>query len=240
MPDFRYFVLLVALLASGGPSRTSRSHKVDGGTLPARAVHSKPDGGIPPDRVEPDAGAAASLPAYTEQDAGAPALPATHMELDAGAAAFPPGSAAPDVFASLPRSVCPPPGASVYILPVEPKPDAGTLTFTDSTGKEIHWPERATPIVLLEGSAVVAANAALQHLVASFAKERPNACTLSAKAMDVMVSEQGGLYFVQIYQRVDRCGFRPLHPYASMWNDWFELYAVSPEGKVLARYPYCP
>jgi hypothetical protein len=52
------------------------------------------------------------------------------------------------------------------------------------------------------------------------------------------VGEEGGLYFVEIRQRLDKCGFLTLGPSAAF--DWFELYAVSPDGKVLARYPYFP
>lgn len=243
MLDLRYFILLVAFLAGGGPSRSSRSYKVDAGTPRARAAHAKPDGGIPvlpAARIDPDAGTAALSAAHLEQDAGAVALPVAGGEPDAGAAVLSVAGGEPDEGDFVLRSVCSWPDAGVYILPDYPSSDAGTLTFTDGIGREIHWPERARPIAVLEGSAVIAAHAALQHLVKSFAKERPNACTLSAKAMDVMVSEHDGIYFVHINQRVDRCGFRPLVLGTSMFMDWFELYAVSPEGKVLARYPYCP
>ncbi|PTL85345.1 hypothetical protein DAT35_01075 [Vitiosangium sp. GDMCC 1.1324] len=90
----------------------------------------------------------------------------------------------------------------------------------------------------MDGPAVLAAHAALQQLLASFPKEYARTCSHSAKAMEVLVGEQGGIYFVQINQRVEKCG-----GYAPGFNltfDWFELYAVSPDGKVLARYPYFP
>ncbi|KFE67232.1 hypothetical protein DB31_8585 [Hyalangium minutum] len=38
---------------------------------------------------------------------------------------------------------------------------------------------------------------------------------------------------------MDKCGWK-VPPGFSTEMDWFELYAVSPEGKVLARYPYSP
>jgi hypothetical protein len=60
-------------------------------------------------------------------------------------------------------------------------------------------------------------------------------CDASPKAMDVLVFEGGGMYIVTIKRRLDRCGgFDP------SFNNAFppEIYAVSLEGRVLARYPY--
>ncbi|KFA92234.1 hypothetical protein Q664_16680 [Archangium violaceum Cb vi76] len=90
----------------------------------------------------------------------------------------------------------------------------------------------------MDGPAVLAAHAALQRLLSSFPKEYAETCSHSAKAMEVLVGEEGGLYFVQINQRVEKCG--GFAPGFNLTLDWFELYAVSPDGKVLARYPYHP
>lgn len=49
----------------------------------------------------------------------------------------------------------------------------------------IEWPEELRPLATLDGPAVVAANAALQHLLASFPKESARSCSHSAKAMEV-------------------------------------------------------
>ncbi|PTL77939.1 hypothetical protein DAT35_41990 [Vitiosangium sp. GDMCC 1.1324] len=90
----------------------------------------------------------------------------------------------------------------------------------------------------MDGPAVLAAHAALQRLLASFPKEYAGDCSYSARAMEVTVGQSGGLYFVEINRRVDKCGWAV--PGFDPSLHWFELYAVSPDGKVLARYPYNP
>ena len=78
----------------------------------------------------------------------------------------------------------------------------------------------------------------MQQVLARFPPEYMGTCSYSAKALDVLVGQEGDTYFVRINRRVDRCG-----RVASGFNtalDWFELYAVSAEGRVLARYPYFP
>ena len=46
-----------------------------------------------------------------------------------------------------------------------------------------------------------------------------------------------GVYFVRVDRRLDRCGW----PAGSQLElDWFELCAVSPEGKLLARRTFMP
>ncbi|WP_240360098.1 hypothetical protein [Pyxidicoccus caerfyrddinensis] len=94
------------------------------------------------------------------------------------------------------------------------------------------------PLATLDGPAVLAAHAALQQLLSSFPKESAGTCSHSAKAMEVVVGQEGGLYFVRINQRVEKCG--GFAPGFNLTLDWFELYAVSPEGQVLARYPFQP
>jgi hypothetical protein len=69
-------------------------------------------------------------------------------------------------------------------------------------------------------------------------KEYAGTCSYSANALEVIIGEEGGLYFVRINQRADKCG--RFAPGTNLSLDWFELYAVSPDGKVLARYPYYP
>lgn len=102
----------------------------------------------------------------------------------------------------------------------------------------VHWPDDVRPLATLDGPAVLAAHAALQHLLARFPKEDAGSCYHSAKAMEVIVGHEGGVYFVRINQRAEKCG--RFAPGVILSPDWFELYAVSPEGKVLARYPYYP
>ncbi|WP_233595753.1 MULTISPECIES: hypothetical protein [Corallococcus] len=62
-------------------------------------------------------------------------------------------------------------------------------------------------------------------------------CTTSPRSLEVIVGSQDGWYFVRVNRRVDKCpGYAN---FTALEFDWFELYAVSPEGK-LERYPYFP
>ncbi len=119
-----------------------------------------------------------------------------------------------------------------------PMPDAGTATPPARGPASIQWPEELQPLATLDGPAILAAHAALQRVLERLPKEQKGTCAFSAKAMEVLVGQQGGLYFVRINQRLDRCGRAPPGLNASF--DWFELYAVSPEGQILERYPYHP
>ena len=103
----------------------------------------------------------------------------------------------------------------------------------------LRWPEEdeLRLLTLLDGRAIVAAHAAIQEQRARFAKEDKKYaghCDYSPKAMDVVIFEGKDLYIVRINRRLDRCGWA--HP---SLNNVFEpeFYAVSPEGRVLARYP---
>lgn len=116
--------------------------------------------------------------------------------------------------------------------------DAGTLALPDAAQSPIKWPEDLQPLATLDGPAVLAANAALQHVLERLPKEYKRRCAYSARAMEVIVGQQGGLYFVRINRRLDKCG--RASPGFSAGFDWFELYAVSPDGQVLERYPYHP
>jgi hypothetical protein len=93
-------------------------------------------------------------------------------------------------------------------------------------------------LATLDGRAIVAAHAAMQHLLDRLAKEDKRYvghCNYSPKAMDVIVGEGGGMYIVRINRRVDRCGRVDASFNAAL--DWLELYAVSQDGRILARYP---
>ncbi|WP_244237394.1 hypothetical protein [Corallococcus llansteffanensis] len=89
----------------------------------------------------------------------------------------------------------------------------------------------------LDGPAVLAAHAAMQRVLSDYPKEYAKSCAFSARGLEVIVGEERGMYFVRVRQRPDRCGWAPG---TVLGFDEFELYAVSPEGKVLARYPYLP
>ncbi|MGE6758611.1 hypothetical protein ACQKGO_11400 [Corallococcus interemptor] len=111
--------------------------------------------------------------------------------------------------------------------------------FPDATivAEGIQWPDDLQPLATLDGPAVLAAHAALQRRLSRYPKEYAKSCAFSAKGMEVIVGEERGIYFVRINPRPDKCGWAPGTVLA---YDEFELYAVSPEGKVLARYPHMP
>jgi hypothetical protein len=111
-------------------------------------------------------------------------------------------------------------------------------TATPLPPEPLRWPEEVRPLATLDAPAILAANAALQHVLARIPKEYTGSCDYSAKAMEVVIGQEAGLYFVRVNLRADRCGV--VLPEGAIGFDWFELYAVSPEGKVLARYPFSP
>ncbi|GMT98373.1 hypothetical protein KH5H1_24920 [Corallococcus caeni] len=109
--------------------------------------------------------------------------------------------------------------------------------MTGASDGGIPWPTDLRPLATLEGPAVLAANAALQRVLASLSKQDAGACESSARSLDVVVGLEKGIYFVRVDRRLDRCGW----PVGSQLEfDWFELYAVSPEGKVLGRRAFMP
>lgn len=101
----------------------------------------------------------------------------------------------------------------------------------------IQWPDDLQPLATLDGPAVLAAHAAMQRVLSGYPKEYAKSCAFSARGLEVIVGEERGLYFVRVQQRPDRCGWAPG---TVLGFDEFELFAVSPEGKVLARYPHHP
>lgn len=126
--------------------------------------------------------------------------------------------------------------------PVPTSPDAGSNLDAGSvpgvqSAESIPWPKDLKPLATLDGSAVVAAHAALQQVLARFPKGTANTCEFSARSLDVVVGHEAGMYFVRIDRRPERCGW---NPGASLEFDWFELYAVSSDGRVIARYPHAP
>ena len=120
------------------------------------------------------------------------------------------------------------------------KANSGVGGFKPVAAGDFHWPEEVQTLATLDGPAVLAAHVALQDLLARLAKQGlPKSCGYSAKAMEVIVGEGDGMYIVLINQRMDKCGWQ-VPPGFSTDTDWFEQYAVSPDGKILAHYPYAP
>lgn len=115
-------------------------------------------------------------------------------------------------------------------------PDAGAPSTQEAP---IPWPKQdLPPLATLEGPAIQAAQAVLQEVLKRFPKESEGQCAFSAKALEVVIGQEAGWYFVRINRRVDRCpGFGP--GVTGLETDWFELFAVSPSGAI-QRYPYHP
>lgn len=115
--------------------------------------------------------------------------------------------------------------------------DAGTVAPA-VTAQPIQWPEEIRPLATLEGPAILAAHTALQQAMKRFPKERTKECAFSAQALEVAVGYEAGLYFVQVNRRVDKCpGFAPG---VTLEFDWFEVYAIAPDGRLLERAPFHP
>jgi hypothetical protein len=104
----------------------------------------------------------------------------------------------------------------------------------------MRWPEEARLLTLLDGRAIVAAHAAVQDLLGRFAMKGirfSERCDAKSKAMDVLIFEGEGMYIIRINPRVDRCDGSDPSFNAGLGS---ALYAVSPDGKVLARVPSTP
>lgn len=141
--------------------------------------------------------------------------------------------------AEVPPSNSPGGDAGVVVSPPVPSgADAGPPRNPASDAGHVHWPENLRPLAILDGPAVLAAHAVLQQVLSRFPKEYVGSCSYSAKAMEVIVGEEGGVYFVRVNRREDKCGW--VAPGVNTDLDWFEMYAVSPEGRILERYPYFP
>ena len=90
----------------------------------------------------------------------------------------------------------------------------------------------------LDGSAILASHAALQDVVSRFPRDRRNECIFTARALEVVVGKGKGIYIVRVNRRVDHC--EGIGPGGNFELDGFELYAVSPEGRIIERYQYSP
>lgn len=219
-------ILVTALLVDGGTAAPrTKAPKASAKTTVSRSVTPKGnrESATPrPVPAETDAGTTTPQPVPSEVDAGATISSPSLVETDAGTMS---PTAQEDAGAVAPRP------------PVQEQ-DAGPASAQSISAGGIHWPDDVRPLATLDGAAVLAAQAALQRVLARVPKEYAGTCSWSPKAMEVIVGQEGELYFVRINRRVDKCGHYAPGSHVSL--DWFELYAVSPEGQVLARYPYSP
>jgi hypothetical protein len=137
-----------------------------------------------------------------------------------------------------PSSNAKPDAGLVSPQPGSPVPDAGIAALPAGTTPSIPWPkEELRPLATLDGPAILAAHAALQEALKRFPKESAGKCAFSPRSLETVIGYEAGWYFVRVNRRVDRCpGFGPG---VALEFDWFELYAISPEGRI-ERYPYHP
>lgn len=117
--------------------------------------------------------------------------------------------------------------------PVGPRTDAGASTAQPASDGGIRWPEEMLPLAILDGPAIAASNAAMQHLQARLKQKHGEACLAPVSAMQVLVGREAELYFVRIELHGGRCGAAD----AGAGTDEVVLYAVSPEGEVQVIEP---
>lgn len=104
-------------------------------------------------------------------------------------------------------------------------------------GGGVEWPGRSnvseiTNLGAVDGGAALAASAAIREVVQRVGPESElfSKCPSPAAALDARVFKWRDVYYVTVDERFDRCGEA-----RSRFPDWFESYAVSPAGVVLAR-----
>jgi hypothetical protein len=84
------------------------------------------------------------------------------------------------------------------------------------------------------GEVAVVAAAAIQQCIRDWkAQGLFEGCPTPATGLGVTVYQWKGTYYVSISERFDRCGRS-----RSGMLDWWEVFAVSPEGEVLGRDPF--
>lgn len=102
----------------------------------------------------------------------------------------------------------------------------------------VAWPGRgdASSVVQLDspidGEAALVSSAAIQEVIRSLGPGHPlfSKCPTPATALEARVGKWHGTYYVTVDARFDRCGGK-----RSPLLDWFESYAVAPDGRVIAR-----
>lgn len=105
-------------------------------------------------------------------------------------------------------------------------------------GASVKWPGRkdvsdVTSLGSVDGGMALAASAAIQEVVRTRGPQSEvfARCPSPAAALDARVFKWRDVYYVTVDERFDRCGGA-----RSRFPDWFESYAVSPTGVVLARH----
>ena len=106
---------------------------------------------------------------------------------------------------------------------------------------EVQWPDERSSTAILpftEAGAAQAAVGALREVIRT--NPHPylfHGCTSPEQGLDIAVftGPTSGLYYVAVEQRFSRCG----GPNARVL-DWWQVYAVTPQGEVVAKAPRTP
>jgi hypothetical protein len=108
---------------------------------------------------------------------------------------------------------------------------------------KVEWPDDYSGkniVPFMEAEAALAAAAAIRDMVRQSLATDPGlfwGCSSPAQGLDVAIYKgpTPGLYYVMLEERFDRCGgprYRVL--------DWWHVYAVTPQGEVVAAAPPPP
>ncbi|WP_404368577.1 hypothetical protein ACIHQR_04445 [Corallococcus coralloides] len=119
--------------------------------------------------------------------------------------------------------------------------NGGCVRHKPSWTGQVQWPdERSSASVLpfTEAGAAVAAAGALREVIQT--NPHPllfHGCASPEQGLDVAVftGPTTGLYYVAVEQRFSRCG----GPNGRVL-DWWQVYAVTPQGEVVAKAPRPP
>ncbi|AFE07436.1 hypothetical protein COCOR_07270 [Corallococcus coralloides DSM 2259] len=117
----------------------------------------------------------------------------------------------------------------------------GCVRHKPSWTGEVQWPdERSSASVLpfTEAGAAVAAAGALREVIRTNPHPQLfHGCTSPEQGLDIAVftGPTTGLYYVAVEQRFSRCG----GPNGRVL-DWWQVYAVTPQGEVVAKAPRTP
>jgi hypothetical protein len=132
-------------------------------------------------------------------------------------------------------------GIKAYSLAVLVAVMTGCIAPSRTWKGKVEWPNdysSKNSVPFMEAGAVLAAAAAVREMI----KNNPHphlfrGCSSPEQGLEVAIYEgpTPGLYYVMLEERFDRCGgprYRVL--------DWWHVYAVTPQGEVVAEAPQPP
>ncbi|WP_216627363.1 hypothetical protein [Corallococcus exercitus] len=117
----------------------------------------------------------------------------------------------------------------------------GCIRHKPSWKGEVQWPDEGSSSTVLpftEAGAALAAAGALREVIRTNPHPQLfHGCTSPEQGLDVAVftGPTASLYYVAVEQRFSRCG----GPNGRVL-DWWQVYAVTPQGEVVAKAPRTP